>query len=525
MAWDNSVSQSDAPREPTLDELAAELLRRRRARENLAEYMHYMHGKKPPLHMKYLCGKLEEKMARKGDRLLICEPPGHGKSTVSSLYFPAFYLSKFPTHNVIAVSHTESFAEQWGRKVRNLLMSDEHRLLFPNCAVSDDSRSAGRWDLIAGGSYYATGVGGAVTGRRADIVVCDDLLKGVDDAESQLVRDNMWEWWGSDLSTRLKPNGIMVVIGTRWHLDDIIGRLLASEKQKGGDKWDKVILPALAKKNDPLGRKEGEALWPEWEDEKALERRRSQSSMSQRQWSALYMQDPVIEGGNILRREWFRIWNEKDPPKCRMVIQSWDTATSKKQTAAYSACTTWGIFKEKDSGIDSMILLSAFRRRMDYPELRKMAQRLAYDYLDDNYEFPAQSKVKRAPDMILVEDMSSGSQLIPDLLRAGISCTPVRPKAYGDKDARVHLSSDLMENGRVWVPGQPPNYTTARRWAEEVIQACISYPSADSRDWVDTVTQVCIRVKKSGIIENSENWYEEKPFRVTGGAKSQPLYG
>ncbi len=125
---------------------------------------------------------------------------------------------------------------------------------------------------------------------------------------------------------------------------------------------------------------------------------------------------------------------------------------------------------------------------MDYPELRKMAQRLAYDYLDDNYEFPALSKKKREPDLILVEDMSSGSQLIPDLIRAGISCTPVRPKQYGDKDMRVHLSTDLMENGRVWVPGQPPNYTTARRWAEEVIVACTSYPAADSRDWVDSIT-------------------------------------
>ena len=144
--------------------------------------MTYMHGKPPPRHMEFLCNKLQDKMTRKGDRLLVCFPPGHGKSTVSSLYYPAFYLSRNPTHNIITVSHTESFAEQWGRKVRNIMLSDEYKMLFPEIKVSDDSRSAGRWDLKQGGSYYATGVGGTVTGRRADMVICDDLLKGVDDA-------------------------------------------------------------------------------------------------------------------------------------------------------------------------------------------------------------------------------------------------------------------------------------------------------------------------------------------------------
>jgi predicted phage terminase large subunit-like protein len=356
------------------------------------------------------------------------------------------------------------------------------------------------------------------------MVICDDLLKGVDDAESQTVRDNMWDWWGSDLSTRLKPSGVMVIIGTRWHLDDIIGRVMAAETQKGGDKWDKVILPALAKEKDPLGRKVGEALWPEWESETALARRRAQPSMTARQWESLYQQSPVLESGNVIKRDWIKIWNQREPPKCDFILQSWDTAITSKNKSAYSVCLTFGIFTEDKTDLPSIILLSRWRGRVDYPDLRKMAQRLANHYLDDNREVPMMGNHSKPPDMILIEAKATGEPLIADLNRAGISATRFNPNKYGDKNARLLLVTDIFENGRFYVPGQPPNYTLPRRWAEEYVNSLMSFPASDSRDDADATSQAIIRMKTSGWIKNSLDAIEEEPFRVTERANGA-LYG
>jgi predicted phage terminase large subunit-like protein len=316
----------------------------------------------------------------------------------------------------------------------------------------------------------------------------------------------------------------MVIIGTRWHLDDIIGRVMAAEKQRGGDKWDKVVLPALAKKDDPLGRKEGEALWPEWESEVALARRRNQPSMTARQWESLYQQSPVLDQGNLVKREWIRIWNQKEPPKCTFIIQSWDTAITAKDKSAYSVCLTFGVFHEDKTDMPSVILLSRWRGRVDYPDLRKMAQRLATNYLDDDMLHPTEGNRKKPPDMVLIEAKATGEPLIADLHRAGISTTRFNPNKHGDKNARLMLATDIFENGRFWVPGQPPNYTMPRRWAEEYVNSLLSFPASDSRDDADATSQAIIRLKASGWVKNSLDIVEERPFRV--GRRSQhALYG
>lgn len=508
----------------TPEDAAKELLRRKKAREGSAAYVEYISRTIAPAHLKLLCKYLDMAVARKITRLMVFMPPGHAKSFYISRHFPAYYLSLFPDHSVIAASHTDDFANTWGRRVRNVIMSQEHQKLFPGIQISEDSRASGRWETSHGGEYNAAGVGGNITGRRSNLALIDDPISGIIDAESPSVRDSLWQWYGADFYSRLKKDAIIIIVQTRWHLEDLAGMLLAAEKA-GGEKWTVLSLPAIAMESDPLGRKPGEALWPEEYPIERLKIIKKQPSMTPRMFQSLYQQSPVLETGNIIKRSWFRIWREKDPPKCKMIIQSWDTATSKKESAAYSACTTWGIFDEKDSGLPSMILLSAFRRRMDYPELRKMAQRLAFNYKDDEYDFPSERKTKLEPDIILIEDQSSGSDLIPDLRKAGVFAIPVKPKQYGNKDTRVHLSSDLMENGRVWVPGQPPLYTGARRWAEEFILACISFPSANSRDFVDTMTQAILRVKKSGYVHNSEDAIEPEYTRVGKQLIRGPLYG
>lgn len=498
-------------KEPSSEEAAKELIARRQARDSLEHYMQYVSGREAPRHIQLLCKKLHECMDRKIRRLLVCLPPGHAKSFTCSHHFPAYYLSKFPDHNVVAATHTESFSETWGRKVRNLMLGPEHQTVFPHARIADDSRAAGRWDLITGGSYFATGVGGSVTGKRADLVVLDDLLRGVEDANSALIRDNQWNWFGSDLYTRMKPNAIIVFITTRWHLDDLAGRLIAAE-QNGGEKWDKLVLPAISLEKDILGRSPGEALWPEQYDLKILDNIKAQPAMTSRQWSSLYQQNPVGEDGGLVKRSWFKPWRQIDPPKLLYTLQSWDTAVSSSDVSAYSACTTWGVFEEPETKLPAMILLAATRGRLLYPDLRKLAQRVAFNYLDDNVKFPKLKPIKLQPDQILVEDRSSGSSLIADLMRAGISVIKVNPNRAGSKDARLVLATDILENGRVYIPYAQPNFTIPFRWADEFVTELTSFPAASSRDYADSFSQAVDRIKKYGAIRNTEDpWSEQIP--------------
>lgn len=215
------------------------------------------------------------------------------------MYAP-WHLAQHPDHCVIAASHTAELAEKWGRRVRNLI--GEHSLIL-GVGLSPDSQAAGRWDTSSGGEYFAAGVGGAIAGRRADLVVIDDPVRSREDADSELVRDKTWDWYKSDLYTRLKPGGRIVLIQTRWHEDDLAGRLL-EDMAAGGDKWDVISLPALAEADDPLGRPAGAPLWPEWEDDEALARKRR--AVGARDWSALYQQRPAPEEGDYFKTEWLR---------------------------------------------------------------------------------------------------------------------------------------------------------------------------------------------------------------------------
>jgi hypothetical protein len=236
----------------------------------------------PARHHKLLLSWLEAVSKGTVDRLMILMPPGHGKSVYASVLFPAWWFSQHPQSAVIATSHTAELAERFGRRVRNLIMEHSGSLGY---SVRSDSAAAGRWELDTGAEYYAAGVGGTITGRRADLAIIDDPVGSRQDAESELQRERVYDWFRADLYTRMKPGGRIILIQTRWHSDDLGGRLLA-EMETGKDKWHVLKLPALATDDDDaMGRAIGEPLWAEWEDAEKLDRKRQ--AIGERDWSAL----------------------------------------------------------------------------------------------------------------------------------------------------------------------------------------------------------------------------------------------
>lgn len=278
-------------------------MQRRSIRRSLTDWCRFA-GFEPARHHRLLIGKLEAVTRGDVDRLAVFMPPGAAKSTYASILFTPWYLGNYPDHCVIAASHTAELAEKWGRRVRNLV--SEHHLVL-GAGLAPDSQAAGRWETDHGGEYFAAGIGGAIAGRRADLVVIDDPVRSREDADSETVREKVWDWYKSDLYTRLKPGGRIVLIQTRWHEDDLAGRLLA-DMETGGDQWEVISLPAIAEGDDPLGRSAGEPLWPEWEGKAELDRKRR--AVGPRDWSALYQQRPAPEDGDYFKAEWLKPYDK-----------------------------------------------------------------------------------------------------------------------------------------------------------------------------------------------------------------------
>ena len=254
-------------------------------------------------------------------------PPGAAKSTYASVLFPAHFFASHPAAQVIAASHTTELSERWGRRVRNLILEHGPTL---GLTLRSDSQAAGRWQLVSGGEYLAAGVGQAVLGFRADLIVIDDPIRSREDAMSEVIRRNIWEWYGSDLKTRLKPGGRIVLISTRWHEDDLAGRLL-TQMDKGGDRWETLILPAIAEEGDPLGRKAGEFLWdddPAYEYGQQL--RRELATQPSFNWSSLYQQRPAPETGDYFKAEWLRAYEKHPPPSQMRTYAASDYAVTSK---------------------------------------------------------------------------------------------------------------------------------------------------------------------------------------------------
>jgi predicted phage terminase large subunit-like protein len=414
-------------------------------------------------------------------RLIINMPPRHTKSEFASHLFPAWYLGKYPDRKVIQTAHTAELAVGFGRKVRNLVGSDDYQGVFEDVSLASDSKAAGRWSTNKNGEYFAIGVGGAVTGKGADILIIDDPHSEQEAAlNDPSIYDKTYEWYTSGPRQRLQPGGSICVVMTRWSKKDLTGQILKSSVQRGGsDEWEVIELPAILPSGKPL--------WPGFWPIDQLEALKSELPVPK--WSAQYQQDPTSEEGALIKREWWKEWDQKSPPRCEFVIQSWDTAFLAKETADYSACTTWGVFYDED-GNSNIILLDALQERLEFPDLKARA-------FDMYKEFE--------PDAFIVEAKASGSPLIFELRRMGIPVNEYTPSRGRDKVARVNAVSDLFSSGLVWAP--------KTRWADEVIEQFAAFPAGDHDDLVDSGTQALLRFRQGGFISIESDEKEEEFYR------------
>mgnify|MGYP005813512361 FL=1 len=416
-------------------------------------------------------------------RLIVNMPPRHTKSEFASHLFPAWYLGRYPDRKVIQTAHTAELAVGFGRKVRNLVGSDDYKKIFLDVSLSTDSKAAGRWNTNKEGEYFAIGVGGAVTGKGADILIVDDPHSEQEAAlNDPTVYDRTYEWYTSGPRQRLQPGGAICLVMTRWSKKDLTGSIIKASIERGGaDEWEVIEFPAILPSGKPL--------WPGFWPLDQLEALKAELPVGK--WSAQYQQDPASEEGAIIKREWWQEWKEKSPPKCEFVIQSWDTAFLVKETADYSACTTWGVFTNED-GITNIILLDALQERLEFPDLKVRAMEMYKEY---------------EPDAFIVEAKAAGTPLIFELRRMGIPVGEYVPSRGKDKVARVNAISDIFSSGHVWAP--------KTRWAELVIEEFAAFPTGDHDDLVDSGTQALLRFRQGGFIpiESDEPMSELLPGR------------
>lgn len=419
-------------------------------------------------HHKVMADKFEEVVGGKVKRLTISLPPRHSKSELTSYLLPAWFLGKYPNKKVIQISHTAELATGFGRKVRNLVASKEYQEIFPGVSLQADSKAAGRWNTNQGGEYFAIGVGGAVTGKGADLLIIDDPHAEQEAALGDpAVYDRTYEWYTSGPRQRLQPRGSVLIVATRWAKRDLIGRVVRAAAERGGDEWEVLELPAILPS--------GKSLWPEFWKVEELEAIRAE--IPAYKWLAQFQQTPTAEEGAIIKREWWKKWKQKDPPKCEFIIQAWDTAFLKKETADFSACSTWGVWRN-DDGKPQIILVDAFKDRWEFPDLKEVA-------------FKAFTKYR--PHSCVVEAKASGVPLIAELRRRGLVISEYTPSRGQDKIARLNSVSDLFSSGIVWAPETP--------WAEQVIEEFAEFPNGDYDDMVDSGVLALMRFRSGGFVQ------------------------
>ena len=463
----------------------AQLERQESCRENFLDFVgamwpDFISGR----HHRIIAEKLERVARGELKRLIINMAPRHTKSEFASFLFPAWMMGKNPAMKIIQATHTTELAVNFGRKTKNLIDSDDFKTVFPEVKLAADSKASGRWDTSRGGMYYAVGVGSNLAGRGGDLVIIDDP-HSEQTAMSSSGFEDAWDWYTGGPRQRLQPGGSIVLVQTRWSEKDMTGQLLrAMAKDDLADQWEVVELPAIFEDGTPC--------WPEFwglEDLTAV-----RASIPPSKWNAQYQQRPTGEENAIIKREWWKRWEKESVPQLEYVIQSYDTAFSKRETADYSAITTWGVFYPNEGGSGpNLILLDSKKGRWDFPELKGIAL--------EEYEF-------WDPDTVIVEAKASGMPLTHELRNMGIPVVNFTPSRGNDKVTRVHSVSPLFEAGMVWAPD-----TT---FADEMIEEVAAFPNGEYDDLVDSMTQALMRYRQGNFVQlPTDDWQDgEESVRV-----------
>jgi len=400
---------------------------------------------------------------------MIFMPPRHGKSELTSRYFPVWYLGTFPDKRIILASYEADFAASWGRKARNLL--EEFGPSLFGVKVSSDSSAASRWDIGGHeGGMVTAGVRGPITGKGANVAIIDDPVKNDQDAMSQTYRDATWDWYRATFSTRIQEEGAIILVMTRWHEDDLAGRLLKAQEE-GGDRWEIVNLPALAENNDMLGRQPEEPLCPELFTKETL--KGTKVRLGSFWWNALYQQQPSPMEGGILKRSWWKFYRQA-PERFDEVIQSWDMSFKETTSGSYVVGQVWG-----RKGADKY-LLDQIRDRMDFPATVQAVRSLSAKW--------PQARAK------LVEDKANGPAVIATLKREIPGLIAVEPQ--GSKEARAAAVSPDIEAGNVYLPDP-----SIAPWVHDFIEECAAFPNGANDDQVDAMTQVLNRLNSRSKIK------------------------
>jgi len=414
-------------------------------------------------HLDLLAERLLDVAQGKLKRLLIQMPPRHGKSEFASAHFPAWYLGTFPDRRVILASYEHDFAASWGAKAKDRFA--EFGPVLWRLWVKRDKQAADDWQIAGhAGGMVCAGVGGPITGRGADLLIIDDPVKSAEEADSETYRERAWNWYRATAYTRLEPGGAILLIQTRWHEDDLAGRVLA-EAAKTGERWEVIKLPALAEEGDILCRAEGEPLWPERYPAQALAEIRE--SIGPYWWSSLYQQRPAPPEGALFKKDWWRFYADRDrPASFDQMLQSWDMAFKDTSASDYVVGQVWG-----NAGA-RIYLLDQIRERMDFAKTLQAVQALSARWPQATWK--------------LVEDKANGPAVISALQMKVRGLYPVKPQ--GGKLSRAQAILPLVAAGNVWLPSPQE-----QPWVEEFLAEAQSFPVGAHDDQIDAMSQALQR--------------------------------